>query len=303
MKHERACAGPVCGIDEAGRAPLAGPVTAACVHIPATVIKQKFWAKVRDSKQVPLALRSEIQMESSNGGPSAIPVKINGTDQKLTLATAGTTTQLNETAVKAMKLETQRSDLMLPDFRGMPQRVDEVTIADFAMPGLHGTNLKWPVSPGGGRGGRGGDSSDSGPAGLFSLNYMMVYDIDADFGSDKLRIFNQDHCPGAVMYWKAPGAVGVAPITIDNGRVTVPVTVNGKALTAVIDTAARDSRLYSAVADHVLGLDPTTTRKFDAAVAIGPLALSGVSINVIPDINAGAGAGDVRRVDPELGAE
>lgn len=235
----------------------------------------------------PLALRSEIQMESSNGDPSAIPVKINGTDQKLTLATAGTTTQLNETAVKAMKLETQRSDLMLPDFRGMPQRVDEVTIADFAMPGLHGTNLKWPVSPGGGRGGDGGP----GPAGLFSLNYMMVYDIDADFGSDKLRIFNQDHCPGAVMYWKAPGAVGVAPITIDNGRVTVPVTVNGKALTAVIDTAARDSRLYSAVADHVLGLDPTTTRKFDAAVAIGPLALSGVSINVIPDINAGAGAG------------
>jgi hypothetical protein len=239
----------------------------------------------------PLALRSEIQMESSNGGPSAIPVKINGTDQKLTLATAGTTTQLNETAVKAMKLETQRSDLMLPDFRGMPQHVDEVTIADFAMPGLHGTNLKWPVSPGGGRGGRGGDSSDSGPAGLFSLNYMMVYDIDADFGSDKLRIFNQDHCPGAVMYWKAPGAVGVAPITIDNGHVTVPVTVNGKALTAVIDTAARDSRLYSAVADHVLGLDPTTTKKFDAAVAIGPLALNDVSINVVPDINAGEGAG------------
>jgi ribonuclease HII len=60
MKHEQSCDGPVCGIDEAGRAPLAGPVTAACVYIPAAAVKAPFWQKVRDSKKVPEKLREEL---------------------------------------------------------------------------------------------------------------------------------------------------------------------------------------------------------------------------------------------------
>ncbi len=60
MKHEQACSGPVCGIDEAGRAPLAGPVVAACVFIPADRRKERFWKQVRDSKQVPAPVREEL---------------------------------------------------------------------------------------------------------------------------------------------------------------------------------------------------------------------------------------------------
>ena len=50
MKLENAYAGPVCGIDEAGRAPLAGPVVAGCVYIPPEYRGRKFWSRVRDSK-------------------------------------------------------------------------------------------------------------------------------------------------------------------------------------------------------------------------------------------------------------
>lgn len=34
LKHERLCAAPVAGVDEAGRGPLAGPVVAAAVVLP-----------------------------------------------------------------------------------------------------------------------------------------------------------------------------------------------------------------------------------------------------------------------------
>lgn len=43
---------PVCGIDEAGRGPLAGPVVTACVYIPEEHIRHPVWRDVADSKQL-----------------------------------------------------------------------------------------------------------------------------------------------------------------------------------------------------------------------------------------------------------
>ena len=252
----------------------------------------------------PLALRNEVQMTSTNGGPSAIPVKINGTDQKLTLATAGTTTQLSNSGVKALKLDTKRSDNVLEIPLSDPRRMDEVAIADFVMGTMHGANLTWMTPPSGGRGGFGGDDADGPrPVGTLSLNYMLPYEMDVDFGSDKLRFFNQDHCPGAVMYWQAPGAVGVVPLSIDVGRVVVPVTVNGKTINAVIDTASPFSSVRAAVATRLLGAElggakaPSKPGGFGGtsynwtvdSLAFNALKLDNIAITVLPDINAGAG--------------
>ena len=49
---ELAHGGLVCGLDEAGRGPLAGPVTAACVYIPPETRGEGFWAQVNDSKKL-----------------------------------------------------------------------------------------------------------------------------------------------------------------------------------------------------------------------------------------------------------
>jgi ribonuclease HII len=43
---------PVCGIDEVGRGPLAGPVVTACVYIPPEKMKHPVWASVNDSKKL-----------------------------------------------------------------------------------------------------------------------------------------------------------------------------------------------------------------------------------------------------------
>ena len=49
-----------CGIDEAGRGPLAGPVVAACVHIPPEKKRLSFWRHVDDSKKLTGEQRADL---------------------------------------------------------------------------------------------------------------------------------------------------------------------------------------------------------------------------------------------------
>jgi predicted aspartyl protease len=269
----------------------------------------------------PLALANTIQMESTDGGPSLVPVKLNGTDHKLTLATAATTTTINEDTIKALNLDPKRAAEVMVDDAGNEYR-DEVTVADFNLGRMHGSNVKWPV--GGGRGGRGsrsggGGFGGSGGDGQLGQNYLRVYDLDIDFGSDKLQFFAQDHCPGGVMYWKAPGAVGVLPITIENGRIYVPMMLDGKAIRGMIDTAARTTTVYAAVAQRLLGVElggakapaDNPSSGFGGqsytwtvgSLSFNALALKDQPIMVQPDVaNAGANQG-FSAVNRKLGIE
>ncbi len=52
--------GIVCGVDEAGRGPLAGPVYAGCVYIPAEKRQHPVWKDVRDSKQLTAGRRDDL---------------------------------------------------------------------------------------------------------------------------------------------------------------------------------------------------------------------------------------------------
>lgn len=56
LRHEKLCLAPVAGVDEAGRGPLAGPVVAAAVILPARGIPRG----IDDSKKLPAAERARL---------------------------------------------------------------------------------------------------------------------------------------------------------------------------------------------------------------------------------------------------
>jgi ribonuclease HII len=56
LKHEKLCLAPVAGVDEAGRGPLAGPVVAAAVILPAKGVPRG----IDDSKKLPAAERKRL---------------------------------------------------------------------------------------------------------------------------------------------------------------------------------------------------------------------------------------------------
>lgn len=59
---EDAIGGPVCGLDEVGRGPLAGPVVAACVYVPDKCRSLLFIRQIRDSKKLSSAKLSELDV-------------------------------------------------------------------------------------------------------------------------------------------------------------------------------------------------------------------------------------------------
>ena len=56
--HEKTTAGPVAGVDEAGRGPLAGPVVAAAVIVPAKRAPRALFGLIDDSKKLSPARRA-----------------------------------------------------------------------------------------------------------------------------------------------------------------------------------------------------------------------------------------------------
>jgi len=78
-------------------------------------------------------------------------------------------------------------------------------------------------------------------SGLLGADVLRAFDVDIDYAHGKLNLFSPDHCPGQVVYWTKDARASV-PMRPDPGwHITIPVTLDGQSLTAIVDTGAADS--------------------------------------------------------------
>lgn len=189
-------------------------------------------------------------MARTPGEVDIVPLKINGTDLHFVFDTGGATTSISKNMAEQLKLRTVPSTLEMTTVSGN-SAADTALIDEFELGRLHGKNLKFPVTP-------------IGFDGLLALNFMLPYDVDVDFGTDKLNFFSQDHCPGGVQYWKA-NAVAVIPFSVAEGHIYLPVNVDGQSVSAELDTGSTDTVMRMDIArqryELNLGDDATPERK------------------------------------------
>lgn len=196
----------------------------------------------------PLKLLNEVQfVNASDGLRPLLPVTVNGAPKLLLFDTGGAATQLSPDAVSELKLPTKSSALRLYDVSGnVAARV--ATAETFKFGAMVGRDRPFIVSP--------RDFGDM--DGIFAADYMINYDIDIDFGANKLRFFSPDHCPGNVVYWNPP-AVAAVPIRMqDRFHITVPVKLDGVEFTALIDTGATQTTMGLDTAKREFGLTPSS---------------------------------------------
>ncbi len=204
-------------------------------------------AQAADCK--PLHIVNTVKLESADGGTRfLVPVEINGIAQKLVLDTGGATTSLSPMAVKALGLKEESSRLKLYDLYGNASD-SRVTVKTFDLGNARGEGLKFQVSP------MQNLETEVGANGLLSTDLFLQYDIDIDFGAERLNYFSQDHCEGRVSYWPER-PIAIVPITLENGHINVPVTIDGHQLQAVLDTGAGSSVMSVEVAIGTFNIKP-----------------------------------------------
>ena len=93
--------------------------------------------------------------------------------------------------------------------------------------------------------------------GLLGVDALRAYDFELDPAAGRIRIFSQDHCRSGVVYWARE--YSEFPFHRDrDGRIAVPVTIDGKTLRGIIDTGASHTSMNWQIAADAFGLTPTS---------------------------------------------
>lgn len=109
--------------------------------------------------------------------------------------------------------------------------------------------------------------------GLLTASGFRHYDMDFDFGGKTLSFLAPTACadPNQIVRWPH-AALAVIPMTVSNGKMTIPVTIGGHEIDAVIDTGSDRTVMRRGIAEHVFGLQadtPDMTRYADVRDGVG----------------------------------
>src|SRR5262249_46637795 len=94
------------------------------------------------------------------------------------------------------------------------------------------------------------------PIGLIGSEILRNYDLDFDFAAAKLNLIEPDHCKGKVVYWPAQ-TIATIPFEVGRGfQIRLPLLVDGKPMTALLDTGASVSGMSIDTAKRIFRIDP-----------------------------------------------
>ena len=246
----------------------------------------------------PLTKLTSVKLETlPNSRRVLVPVTINNVPRKFLLDTAGMSGFITKESADELNLPHSngiRSIRSVKTF-GIGGRTYELPANE-----ANDTTLvspEYPVSP---------DRDGAIDGTLTNAFLFNKGELDLDFPNGTLSLFSPDHCPGKINYWGAPDLgylplshapldldlrnarvdpasarripLGIRPadieLTSDIAHLTVPVTLDGHALNAWIDTSAEKSSISTEVAQSIFqlaekNLGPPSQVKVTPEAALG----------------------------------
>ena len=207
----------------------------------------------------PLQLITSVTMIPA-GPQFLVPVTINNNPAQLMLDTGGAISSIYAGATDALGLHPiDGARIELLDSVGNVSK-KYVGLDQFVIGSLRTSKMQFMVAPGSG--------GNSAIAGTVAGDILSLYDVEMDFAASKLNFFSKNHCPGKVIYWPHSGVAqvpftlqrptgnnsrtGYVPYTDRGAHIWVPVLLNGKTFSAMIDTGSQRSTISAKTAKFLL---------------------------------------------------
>jgi predicted aspartyl protease len=240
-----------------------------------------------------------VDMATEADGLVAVPVSVDDTQVMLTVDTGAIHTAISSRLADTLGLDRNISSQVEAMAGGVP--IVEMAYAHSLKMGPMATGrVGVMVAP--------SQALSADTDGLFGPDVMNNYDVEIDYAHGRFALFSQDHCPGQVVYWTHEPYARVPMHVDDSWHISVPVMLDGKPVTAFIDTGAERSMMTQSVAKALFGItpdDPRLIRRDNISVndtapttlyhyPFATLALEGITvahpdIDIMPDSTLGEG--------------
>lgn len=214
----------------------------------------------------------------------AVPVSLNGQQVHFILDTGGVVTQIGAGLAASLKIPVNRTSDALVDVTGH-QAAGLAMIHDFTLGSQTRHDVPLPVSP-----------NDVVPTGLLALNDLTPFDVEMDFPRRRLAFYSPDHCPGINAL--GPSST-VIPFQLTKGHIAITALLDGKPVTAILDTGSTATNLSADIAQSLFGVVPgapdtpangalngtpglITYDHVFRALSFGPVTLAAPHVTIIP---------------------
>jgi predicted aspartyl protease len=213
---------------------------AGCLLFIAAFLREPLYAA--DEPSCPLILYTSLPMTTDPDGRVSVPVTVQDKTYSFLVDTGGAVATIGWDQAEELSLSKRKASSWLMGVGG--RMMDTYLLTDrFSLGKLTGSGLIVYIEP------RSMNNFD----GTIAPDMLKHYDLDLDFAHGKMNLFSQDHCPGKILYW-TKGDYAVIPIRkVDDAHIRVPVTIDGKTISAIIDTGSVSS-IMSMHAANFLGI-------------------------------------------------
>ena len=171
---------------------------------------------------------SSLPMSTLSDGRIALPVAVDGHNASFLVDTGGISATMSRSLANEIGKEPK------PYVRGLigvggAVMSNTIRADDFALGGMHGKDILVFIDE---------RIGGAGMDGTLAPEMMRRFDLDFDFRRGTVNFFSQDHCPGKVVYWTKGGAIVIPMEVQSNGKILIPVTVDGTKIMATLDTGS-----------------------------------------------------------------
>lgn len=197
------------------------------------------------------------------GGRPTVEATVNGTKVHMLVDTGAIDSELSFATVQRLKLRTERleMDARVYDAGGVPI-ISRATADTFSIGVMSGTNWPFLVSP------EHSVALAEDDDGVLGPDILAQYDVEFDFGANKINIFTHDECPGRVAYWTQQ-PFGTLPFDMDGYHMLARATLDGESVDVMIDTGASVSNMTDKTAREIMSTKPDPARMKQVEFDVG----------------------------------